>query len=65
MRITLTSVDEGTIYYTWDGRHPSKSSTRYTGPITVPEGNNVLSAVVIDEHDMISDILRCNYIYLP
>lgn len=64
-QVSLSSEDEGTIYYTWDGSHPTKESTRYTGPITIPEGNNVLSAVVINEHDMTSDILRCNYVYLP
>ena len=64
-QVSLSSEDEGTIYYTWDSTNPTKSSTRYTGPITIPEGNNVLSVVVINEHDMASDILRCNYVYMP
>ncbi|MBR1635863.1 MAG: chitobiase/beta-hexosaminidase C-terminal domain-containing protein [Lachnospiraceae bacterium] len=64
-RVTLTSEDDGTIYYTWGSSTPTKDSARYSGPITVPEGNNVLSAVVINEHDMTSDVLRCNYVYLP
>ncbi len=64
VNITLTATS-GDIYYTWNGSVPTKSSSRYSGPIPIPEGNNVLSAIVIDEHEMASPILRCNYVYLP
>ncbi|MBR1630109.1 MAG: chitobiase/beta-hexosaminidase C-terminal domain-containing protein [Lachnospiraceae bacterium] len=65
MKVVLSKEGDGAIYYSWNGRTPSKDSTRYTGPIDIPEGNNVLSAIVIDENDVESDVLRCNYIYLP
>ena len=42
-------VPEGCLaYYTWDSTDPTSSSTQYTGPIDVPEGNNVLSVIIID-----------------
>lgn len=63
--IELSGVEGGRIYYTWDETTPTANSTEYTGPIEVPEGNNILSAVLIDEHGMVSDVLKCNYKYLP
>ena len=63
--VTLYSEDGGDIYYTWSGSIPTSNSTRYTAPVAIPEGNNVLSAVVIDKHGLTSEIMRCNYVYLP
>lgn len=64
--ITITSqVTDAAIYYTWDGSTPTKSSTRYRGPIPVEEGNNILSIVVYDVHDNCSEVLQCNYTYYP
>lgn len=63
--ITIESEDGAEIYYTWDGSDPTAASSRYTEPILIPEGNNVLSVLVIDKHGISSDILRCNYKYLP
>lgn len=60
-----TNADAGTVYYTWDGTNPTMDSMSYTGPILIPEGNHVLSLIVIDAHGMASDILRCNYVYIP
>ena len=53
------------MYYTWDDTVPTANSMEYTKPIPVPEGNNILSVVLIDRHGMVSDILKCNYKYLP
>ncbi|MCR5545199.1 MAG: chitobiase/beta-hexosaminidase C-terminal domain-containing protein [Lachnospiraceae bacterium] len=58
-------VEDGDIYYTWDGTVPTTNSSRYTGPILVPEGNNVLSVIVIDKHGMTSKVVKGNYIYYP
>ena len=63
--ITIQAPEGSSVYYTWDGSTPTASSARYTDPIPVPEGNNVLSVIVIDEHGLCSDVLRCNYRYVP
>lgn len=60
------SVPEGCqAYYTWDGTPPTKESNQYEGPISIPEGNNVLSLILIDKYGMVSEVLKCNYIYIP
>ncbi len=62
--VTVTVPDGCSAYYTWDGSTPNVTSTRYTQPITVPEGNNVLSVIMIDNRtNLYSDIYRGNFIY--
>lgn len=62
--VTVTVPDGCSAYYTWDGTTPNSSSTRYTQPIIVPEGNNVLSVIIIDSRtNLCSDIYRGNFIY--
>ncbi|MCM1106586.1 MAG: chitobiase/beta-hexosaminidase C-terminal domain-containing protein [Blautia sp.] len=64
--VTITVPDGCSAYYTWDGSDPGVFSARYTGPITIPEGNNVLSVIIVDnETGLISDIFRGNYIFYP
>lgn len=64
--ITITTnVSGAKIYYTWDGDVPTADSSRYYGPIDIPEGNNVLSVIVVDKHNMASEVLRANYEYTP
>lgn len=62
----VVTVPEGCrVYYTWDGTTPGTGSTQYTQPLAMPEGNNILSLVAVDGHGMSSDVLKCNYIYMP
>lgn len=64
--VTLTAQDGCSIYYTWDGTAPTTSSALYTEPIEVPEGNNILSIIVInDKSGLMSGIYRANFIYQP
>lgn len=53
------------MYYTWDGTDPTAASTEYTAPIEVPEGDNILSVLLVDKYGMVSDVLKCNYKYFP
>ena len=48
--ITITVPENCKVYYTWDSSDPSAASTEYTAPIPVPEGNNVLSVIAIDQN---------------
>ena len=62
--ITVTVPDGCCAYYTWDGSDPNIYSTPYTGPITVLEGNNVLSVIIIDNNTQLcSDIYRGNFVF--
>ncbi|MEY8390033.1 hypothetical protein D3Z36_14330 [Lachnospiraceae bacterium] len=63
--ISVAVPDGCKVYYTWDGSEPTTASQRYTQPISMPEGNNILSLILVDPYGMRSDVLRCNYIYLP
>lgn len=62
--VMVTVPDGCSAYYTWDGSTPNVTSKRYSGPITVPEGNNVLSVIIIDNRtNLCSDTYRGNFIY--
>lgn len=63
--ITVTVPEGCKVYYTWDSTDPTEDSQQYTQPIGMPEGNNILSLVLIDQYGMSSNVLRCNYIYMP
>ena len=60
--ITITEPENCKVYYTWDSSDPSAASTEYTAPIPVPEGNNVLSVIAIDQNTgKCSDIYRSRF----
>ena len=64
--VALTAEDGCSIYYTWDGTDPTTASARYTEPFEVPEGNNVLSVLVVDKKTGLdSGVYRANFIYYP
>lgn len=64
--VTITAEENCSIYYTWDGTDPTEASARYTEPLLVPEGNNVLSVLVVnDKNGLSSGVYRSNFIYLP
>lgn len=53
-----------TAYYTWDGSTPNTGSSKYYGPIEVPEGNNVFSVIIYDGRTgQSSQTYRGNFIY--
>jgi hypothetical protein len=62
--VTLSSrTSEASIYYTFDGSVPSKNSTPYTTPITVPM-NTTLKAIAIKEDMRDSELLEAVYIQM-
>ena len=54
-------------YFTWDNTDPDKESgTLYTEPVMVPEGDNILSVIIIDEeNEQESIIFRGRSEYYP
>lgn len=51
----------GSIYYTLDGSMPTRESTLYQGRVTLKEGDNVLTAVAINEKGIVSEELFVVY----
>lgn len=52
-------------YYTWDGSEPTENSTRYSAPMEMPQGNQVLSVILVNSRGLKSRVNRINYIYMP
>lgn len=62
----FVNVPEGcSAYYTWNGSNPTTASKKYNGGISMPEGNNVLSVILVDAYGNMSSVQRVNYIYMP
>ena len=49
-------------YYTMDGTTPSAASTEYTGPVDMPEGATIFSAVLISENGKMTQVTKRNYL---
>lgn len=64
-KIYITVPEGCTAYYTWDRSEPNESSSVYVSPITIPEGYNVLSVIIIDnETGLKSSIYRGVFEYI-
>lgn len=62
--VSITVPDGCSAYYTWDGSTPNRYSNHYTHPITVPEGNNILTVIIIDNTtNLSSDLYRGRFVY--
>lgn len=61
-QITITVPEGYTAYYTMDGTTPSASSTQYTGPIDMPEGQTIFSAVLISKSGKTTQVTKRNYV---
>lgn len=63
-KVSLTSnMEDAIIYYTWDGSSPTVHSNKYTEPMDIIPGNNVLSAIAVAKNGKQSEVLKCNFIY--
>ena len=57
------SVPEGyTAYYTMDGTTPTTASTQYTGPVDMPEGQTIFSAILVNENGKTTQVTKRNYV---
>lgn len=63
--ITVEVPEGASVYYTWDGTTPTQSSAKYTAPIEMMEGNNILSLLLVDKHGKTSNVSEYNYKYIP
>lgn len=63
-QITITAEEGCSIYYTWEDEDPTELSAKYTEPIAIPEGNYVLSVLVVDDTTGLnSGVYRTNFIF--
>ena len=60
--ITINAPEGSRIFYTWDGSEPTINSYEYQGPMQAPEGNNILSVIVVDKYGQTSNVAKKNYI---
>ena len=65
MEINVSVPDGATAYYTWDGSTPTASSSVYSGPLKLLEGNNIFSVIICDKNGMYSSVTSRTYVYLP
>jgi hypothetical protein len=64
--VSIKAESNCTIYYTWDGTDPTTESERYVVPLDIPEGNNILSVLVVNNKTGLdSGVYRTNFIYYP
>lgn len=62
--VSISAPAGSTIYYTTNGRQPTTSSTKYTGPITV-SSSEVVQAVAVESGFTDSFVANANYEIAP
>lgn len=61
-QITIDVPEGYTAYYTTDGTTPTTSSTVYTGPVEMPEGQTIFSAILVSDSGKATGVTKRNYI---
>lgn len=56
--LSLSANTTGTIYYTLDGSEPSRTSLRYTAPISLESGTYQVSALFINDYGIESQVVK-------
>jgi hypothetical protein len=62
--VTISAGSDATIYYTTNGSTPTRSSTQYTGPITV-NSTETLQAIAVVRDDASSAVASAAYAITP
>ncbi len=61
-QIEVEVPEGGTVYYTIDGSTPDKENAKeYSAPVTMPIGNTIFSAIVVDKYGVSSMPAKKNY----
>ena len=60
-KLTITAQENARIYYSMNGRTPTRSSYRYYNPITLRTGSVTISAVVYDYNGNFSSVVTRDY----
>ncbi|HAX51880.1 MAG TPA: endoglucanase, partial [Lachnospiraceae bacterium] len=64
-QITINVPEGYTAYYTLDGSEPSDTSAKYEGPIDMPEGQTMFSAVLVSKQGKYTQVTKRNYVLEP
>ena len=62
MKIEIKVPEGYTAYYTMDGSTPTTASTKYTGPINMPEKDTLFKAIIVNAGGRASGVTTRNYI---
>lgn len=62
MQITINVPEGYTAYYTTDGTDPTAASNKYTGPISMPQGQTLFSAILVNKSGKSTQITKRNYV---
>lgn len=61
--VTIENLKDGEVaYYTIDGTIPTRESTKYEEPFEMPEGNTIVSVMIVNKYDLESSVIKRNYI---
>lgn len=61
---TMIRIDvptDCTAYYTLDGSDPDFGSKEYDGPVPIPEGNHIFSAIIVNKYEKTSFVAKRSY----
>ena len=62
MKIEIKVPEGYTAYYTMDGSTPTTASTKYNGPINMPENDTLFKAILVNAGGRSSGVTTRNYI---
>lgn len=61
-QISITVPEGYTAYYTMDNTTPTTASTQYAGPIDMPEGQTIFSAILVNKNGKTTQVTKRNYV---